>query len=53
MLWDYVMGTFRAHPQDPGSIEERRAEAKMALEAKMAAATAAEGAAVAGKAKCG
>jgi hypothetical protein len=24
MLWDWVMGTFRPHPQDPGSIESRR-----------------------------
>jgi len=24
MLWDWVMGTFRLHPQDPGSIESLR-----------------------------
>lgn len=24
MLWDYVMGTYRAHPQDPGSVESDR-----------------------------
>lgn len=24
MLWDWVMGTYRAHPRDPGSIESRR-----------------------------
>ena len=27
MLWDYVMGTFRLHPQDPGSKESLRAPA--------------------------
>ena len=26
MLWDWVMGTFRAHPQDPGSAESLREE---------------------------
>lgn len=26
MLWDYVMGTFRLHPQDPGSRESLRDE---------------------------
>jgi len=26
MLWDYVMGTFRLHPQDPGSRESARDE---------------------------
>lgn len=26
MLWDYVMGTFRLHPQDPGSIESLRGD---------------------------
>jgi sterol desaturase/sphingolipid hydroxylase (fatty acid hydroxylase superfamily) len=27
MLWDWVMGTYRAHPLDPGSIESQRAAA--------------------------
>jgi len=26
MLWDYVMGTFRLHPQDPGSVESLRGD---------------------------
>jgi len=28
MLWDYLMGTFRLHPDDPGSTESLREEAK-------------------------
>ena len=34
MFWDWVMGTFRLHPQDPGSVEslrEERARAEAAL----------------------
>ena len=26
MFWDWVMGTFRLHPQDPGSVESLREE---------------------------
>lgn len=28
MLWDYAMGTFKLHPQDPGSREMLKAEAE-------------------------
>ena len=28
MLLDFLMGTYRLHPQDPGSVEERRREAE-------------------------
>ena len=28
MLWDWAMGTFRLHPQDPGSLESLRPGAK-------------------------
>lgn len=34
MLWDYVMGTFRAHPQDEGSIEKRRLQEAASGKAK-------------------
>ena len=26
MFWDWVMGTFRLHPQDAGSVESLREE---------------------------
>ena len=36
MLWDWVMGTFRPHPQDPGSVEElRKAEKERAGELEL------------------
>jgi len=42
MLWDYVMGTFRPHPQDNVSRESRaKAEAKAKADAAFAAACAA------------
>ena len=37
MLWDWVMGTYRPHPQDIGSIErQRKSEAVRKLAAECA-----------------
>jgi len=34
MLWDYVMGTFRLHPDDPGSMESLREAEALKKEAR-------------------